>query len=181
MAFCPNCGSSVEGRFCAKCGTAVGAGAAAGSTAGSTAGAAAGAAPGYQAPPPPPGAQPYAAAPATAGLAENAASALCYLLGLITGILFLVLAPYNQNRNIRFHAFQSIFLHVAFIVLAIVATIVSSILLAILPFGLYMLSTLISLVIWGGGFVLWVLLLIKTYNGSKIKLPVIGDLAEKQA
>ena len=51
-----------------------------------------------------------------AGLPENTAAALCYLLGLVTGIIFLVLEPYNKNKLIRFHAFQSIFLHVCVII-----------------------------------------------------------------
>ena len=53
---------------------------------------------------------------AAGAMADNVASALCYVLGLITGIIFLVLAPYNRNPAIRFHAFQSIFLNVACIV-----------------------------------------------------------------
>src|SRR6202158_5096322 len=100
MAFCPNCGSSVDGRFCAKCGASV-------NIAGDLGAAGT------------PSAAPSSGIPASAapaGLTENAAAALCYVLGLITGILFLVLAPYNQNRLIRFHAFQSIFLHVVCIV-----------------------------------------------------------------
>ena len=47
-------------------------------------------------------------------MTDNMAGALCYLFGFITGILFLVLAPYNQNRDIRFHAFQSIFLNIIY-------------------------------------------------------------------
>src|SRR4051794_20866934 len=92
MPFCPNCGATVEGRFCAKCGTPVTGG---GTVSGS-------------------GANPPSAASA-APMADNVASALCYALGLITGILFLVIAPYNQTRTVRFHAFQSIFLHVGVI------------------------------------------------------------------
>ena len=70
---------------------------------------------GYQAPqgayqPQPQGAP--MGAQAAPGLEENLACALCYALGLLTGIVFLVLAPYNQNKLIRFHAFQSIFFHV---------------------------------------------------------------------
>ncbi len=57
---------------------------------------------------------PTAAVATSSGLQENVAAALCYALGFITGILFLVLEPYNKNRNIRFHAFQSIFLSVFF-------------------------------------------------------------------
>ena len=86
MAFCASCGAPVEGKFCAKCGTPMGVAV------------------------PPPGAT---SGPAATGMTDNAASALCYVLGLITGILFLVLAPYNQNKTIRFHAFQSIFMSVA--------------------------------------------------------------------
>jgi uncharacterized membrane protein len=136
MAFCPSCGSSIEGSYCAKCGI------------------------------PAPGGQ-----PAAGGLAENAACALCYLLGLITGILFLVLAPHNQNKTVRFHAFQSIFLHIAFIVFWILLGMV-------LPFSV---SLILSPLIGLAGLVRWILLMWKTYQGQKVKLPVIGDLAEKQA
>ncbi len=167
MAFCPNCGSSVEGRFCAKCGTAVSAdpGPAAADA------------------PPPAGSafsSPSATPPppvAAAGLSENVVSALCYLLGLITGILFLVIAPYNTNKNIRFHAFQSIFLHVAWIVLIIVEGIVAT----ALPFGIHFLASLLYLFVALGGLALWLFMMFSAYQGKRVKLPVIGDLAEKQA
>ena len=161
MPFCPSCGSAVEGRFCQKCGTAVDAGAAGG-----------GATPG-----PTPGAGPTAA---TAGMSDNAAGALCYLLGLITGIVFLVLAPYNQNRNIRFNAFQSIFLHIAFIILWIVLTILSTALFTVPVVGA-LISILLHMVVWLGGLILWLFMMFKTYNGQKIVLPIIGPMAEKQA
>ncbi len=92
MAFCPSCGTAVQGKFCPACGTVVG----------DAPGRAAGAS------------GPAAGAPA-AGMQDNVAGGLCYVLGLITGIIFLVLEPYNRNRAIRFHAFQSIFVHVAII------------------------------------------------------------------
>lgn len=150
MAFCPSCGAAVEGRFCAKCGTPVPGGADPG--------------PGNAAPP---ASQPAAAG----GLTENLACALCYLAGLITGILFLVLAPYNQNKTIRFHAFQSIFLNVAWIIFWIVLHM-------ILPWGAALiLSPLIGL----AGLFLWLFMMWKAYQNQKVKLPVIGDLAEKQA
>src|SRR5690348_9128090 len=104
MPYCANCGTEVEGRFCAKCGTPVGPAAPPGAgTAGAN-------------PLPPP-------ASAT-GLADNLAGALCYLGLLITGILFLVLEPYNKNRAIRFHAMQAIFLNIAWIVIWFVLNIV---------------------------------------------------------
>ena len=120
---------------------------------------------------PPPGATPGAAA---AGMTDNAASALCYVLGLVTGILFLVLAPYNQNRTIRFHAFQSIFLNVAWILFWMVFNIVF---VALHMFSLLFLSSLISLAF----FVLWIYMIITAFQGKTVVLPVIGPIAQKQA
>jgi len=153
MAFCPSCGSEVQGRFCPKCGSSVEGG-------------------GTATTPPQMGTQASAG-----GLDTNLASALAYLLGFITGILFLVMAPYNQNRTIRFHAFQSIFLSVGWFALVIVINILSF----ILP---WFLSTLLWFVLMIGGlgiFVLWLVLMLKAYQGSKLVLPIVGPLAEKQA
>ena len=168
MAFCANCGAAVEGRFCQKCGAPV-------------------AAPGTDPlpPPPPPATPPYNPGPQaqigpTVGMTDNMAGALCYLFGFITGILFLVLAPYNQNRDIRFHALQSIFLNIAWVALWIVITII------LIPFryipflGLFI-SLVLQTVIGLGGFIAWLYMMFKTYNGEKIVLPVIGPMAEKQA
>jgi len=105
------------------------------------------------------------------------AGALCYLVGLITGILFLVLEPYSKNPRIRFHAFQSIFFHVALIGLWIVVMIVSM----VLPWGLQIIVHLLMLVVWLGGFVLWLLLMFKAYNNTPLVLPIIGPLAQAQA
>jgi uncharacterized membrane protein len=112
-------------------------------------------------------------------MADNLASALCYLFGLITGILFLVLEPYNKNKTIRFHAFQSIFFNVALIAVDIALTIVFSILFRIPGLGF------LALVIWPvfGLAILgvWLFLMYKAYNNQKFVLPIIGPLAEKQA
>lgn len=156
MAFCPNCGAAVEGRFCAKCGAQV-----------SPAGA-----PGNG-----PADTTYAAPTAATGLSDNVAGALCYVLGLITGVLFLVLAPYNQSKFVRFHAFQAIFFHVAWIALWVFDTAIA----VMLPWSLHLLVSLFWMLIALGGLVIWVLLLVKAYQGERFKLPVIGDLAEKQA
>ena len=164
MPFCANCGAAVEGRYCPKCGTAMNAPGAAGPAASGPYAEATGAAP----------------VAASAGMAENVAGALCYLLGLITGIIFLVLAPYNQNRNVRFHAFQSIFFNVAMIVAWIVFMIVATIL-AHIP----ILGALMDLLIWAalsiGGLIVWLMLMFKAYNNQRLSLPVIGPIAEKQA
>ena len=109
MPFCAACGSAVEGRFCAKCGSAVG----------SAAG--------------PAVAQP--AGTVGAPMADNVASALCYVLWLLTGVIFLVLAPYNQNRNVRVHAFQAIFASIAGLVFQFVAGLA----IGLLPLGFWFL------------------------------------------
>src|SRR6266853_4994416 len=172
MAFCTNCGAEVQGRFCAKCGA----------PAPDSPGAPSSAAPPPPSPPDPP---PYSSAGPTptlsaAGLDENLACALCYVLGLLTGVLFLVLAPYNQNRLIRFHAFQSIFLNIAWIAVYIVISIVSVVLLPIPVLG-FILSVLLHLAAGLGAFILWLMLMYKAYNKERWVLPFVGPLAEKQA
>jgi uncharacterized membrane protein len=157
MPFCANCGSQVEGRFCAKCGASVAAGASPAAT------------------PPMASAAPVSQ---SAPMAENLAAALCYALGLITGVLFLVLEPYNKNRNIRFHAFQSIFVSVAWIAFRIVLGILIAALWSV--GGLFFISS-ISLLCTLAWVILWLYLLISAYQGKKVVLPIIGPLAEKQA
>lgn len=159
MPFCPNCGQSVEGRFCAACGATLG-----------------GASPGAP-PPPPPSYQGAPQSNAQAGLPENAASALCYVLGLVTGILFLAISPYNQNPRIKFHAYQAIFFHLA----TIVFWVGSIFLLYLLPGPLAFLYGLLQLVIGLGAFLLWLFLMWKAYNNERMELPIVGPMAAAQA
>lgn len=103
------------------------------------------------------------------GMSENVAGALCYLVGFITGIIFLVLAPYSQNRFVRFHAFQSIFAHVGILLISTVLTIVTH------GIGL-ILFPLVSLLTVA----LWIYMMVTAYQGKSVKLPIVGDLAAKQ-
>ena len=151
MSFCTACGGPVEGRFCPKCGGVAGV--------------------------PASGPALPAVPAASAALTENAVGALCYLGGLITGIIFLVVAPYNENPRIKFHAFQSILFNLAWVVAWIVMVPIHM----FLPFGLSILLSLFSLVLWGGGLVLWLFLMWKAYQGQTLSLPVIGDIARQQA
>jgi len=152
MPFCQSCGASVEGKFCAKCGTPL-------------EGAAGG--PGPSGDPTPQPASPGS------GMTDNVACALCYLLGLVTGILFLVIEPYNKNRNVRFHAFQSIFLNVAWIAMMIVLSILGTVTQGIM----FLLTPLLGLAFFG----LWLYMMWSAYQNKKVVLPVIGPIAEKQA
>jgi uncharacterized membrane protein len=186
MPFCKNCGSPVDGAFCAKCGTPLAApppaGAAYTPPPPQPPPADKYAQPGYAAPAQPSYAPPAQPAPAAPGMTDNLAGLLCYLVGIVTGILFLVLEPYNKSKFVRFHAFQSIFLFIAWIGVWIVLAIFGAILHIILGFGLaFSLMTLLHMVVGLGFFVLWIVLMIKAYQGQKFMLPIIGPLADKQA
>jgi uncharacterized membrane protein len=114
------------------------------------------------------------------GMTDNLAGALCYLFGFITGILFLVLAPYNQNRTVRFHAFQSIFLNIAWVILWVIVTIIT-LAFRIVPFLGIFISIVLHFALAIGGLILWLYMMFKTYNGEKVVLPIVGPMAEKQA
>ena len=142
---------------------------------------------GYQAPPPgggypppgggyPPPQQPYQ----PSGMPNNVAALLCYAFGFITGILFLFLEPYNRDRSIRFHAFQSIFTFGGLFAVQILLSILANI--AVRIVGLAgLLFNLLSLMVGLVGFGLWIFLMVKAYQGEKLSLPIIKPLAEKQA
>ena len=116
--------------------------------------------------------------PADSGLTDNMACALCYLLGLVTGVLFLVLEPYNRNPRVKFHAWQSILLGVGFFVLYL-ALIFLGILLSFV--GLGALSLLMYPLLGLALFLLWLFLMFKAYSGENFQLPVLADFAKKQA
>jgi uncharacterized membrane protein len=99
-------------------------------------------------------------------LEENVAGALCYVLGWLTGIIFYILE--KDNKFVRFHAMQSI---IVFLPLFIITLIFQWI-----PFIGWIISGLIGLLM----LVLWLVLMLKAYQGEKFKLPVVGDIAEKQ-
>ena len=118
---------------------------------------------------------------ANTGLQANAAGALAYLAGIITGILFLVIDPYKSDRFVRFHAFQSIFFNVAWIGLWIAWMIVGLVLGAVTKGFFFILQVPIDLLLMVGGFALWAFLMFSAYQGKTMRLPVIGALAAKQA
>ena len=175
MSFCQTCGTSLPdgSPTCTACGATQGAAAA-----GATPGAVPGSIPG-----PIPGTIP-AAAPlpaAGSGLTPNVAGALAYLVGAITGILFLVIDPFKTDRFVRFHAFQSIFFNLAWIAFWIVWMIVG-VMLGAISHGLFFIIQLpINLLITVGGFCLWAYLMYTAYQGKTFQLPVIGALAASQA
>jgi uncharacterized membrane protein len=159
MAACAKCGTALaEGAtFCGSCGTAVGAAGAAPASGG-------GSAPGGAAP-----------AASSGGLTSNVAGALAYLT-IIPAIIFLVADPYKNDKFVKFHAFQCLFLAASTFVLYIVVGIFSVIPIIGWIVGLLLLP-LMGLAI----FALVVFTAYKAYNNEKFMIPVIGKLAEQQA
>ena len=169
MSFCKSCGSElvVDNSFCASCGSPIT------STAGiSVAGGAQGAA------------AAIAPAPVALGsetMATNLVGALTYLAGFITGIIFLVLEPYKANSFVRFHAYQSIFFNVAWVVFWIAWMIVSAILTPLTAgvFGLIALPLMLLLSL--AGFGIWAFLMYQAYQQKLFKLPIVGKFAAQHA
>jgi uncharacterized membrane protein len=151
--FCANCGNQMQDAdtICSKCGKPAGASVGGGAAA-----------------------APAAAPSAGSGLADNVAGMLAYVT-FIPAIIFLVMEPYNKNRFVRFHSFQCIFFNVAWFVLWMALSVIS------MTGVLAILTLLLTPIIMLAGLIVWVMLLLKANQGQMWKLPVIGDLAEKQA
>jgi uncharacterized membrane protein len=138
--FCSKCGAeNPEGaKFCSKCGAGLGTSV---------------------------GVSPEAES--STGLSANVAGLLCYVLGWITGIIFIVLE--KKSTFVRFHAWQSI---MTFGVLTVAQLVVGWI-----PIVGWILSILIGILM----FVLWLILIIQAGTGKMWKVPWAGDWAERQA
>jgi len=164
MAFCSSCGAQVDDgtAYCPKCGNRVGASAASSSVASDQ---------------PPAGPVAPAQSP-TQGMAENVAGMLCYILGWFTGIIFLLI---DKRPFVRFHAGQSIVVFVGLQILHIVLSrffVMGTAVGGVVGFSLgWMLVSLVDLAV----FVLWILLMVKAYQGERYRLPLAGDYADSLA
>ena len=101
----------------------------------------------------------------TLGINQNIEALLCYVLGWVTGILFLLLE--KENKFVRFHAMQSFVVFVALFGLSLI--------LGAIPV-LWLFSLLISLLT----IVVWIMMMVKSFQGQMYKLPWVGDFAERQ-
>jgi uncharacterized membrane protein len=113
-------------------------------------------------------------ATAQTGLSDNAASGLAYLT-IIPAIIFLLVAPYNQNSTIRFHSWQSIFLGIAWVAVWIVLGIVG-----VIPF-LNLVDVILFPLVGLAFLILWLIAMVNAFQGKRFNLPFLGDLAAKQA
>jgi uncharacterized membrane protein len=147
MAFCKACGTDVGGAtFCPKCGASQSASS--------------------------PVVPPPVGPPATSeGLAENVAGLLCYVLGWLTGIIFILI---DKRPFVRFHAAQSIVVFGALTVLRIGVGIILG-MGGFIGWGIWTLVTMcVSLL----GLILWILLMIKAYQHQLYRVPIAANVAD---
>jgi uncharacterized membrane protein len=100
------------------------------------------------------------------GLEQNVAGLLCYLGIWVSGIIFFILE--KENKYIRFHAIQSIVVFGAYSIVSLI--------LGWIPY----IGVPIDIVLGIIAFILWVVMMAKAYQGQMYKLPVAGDIAERQ-
>ncbi len=157
MPHCTKCGAMIadNAAFCGSCGAARGAAA-----------------------PSQPTGNPSTGSSGTEGMAENVAALLSYVLGWITGLIFFLI---DKRPYVRFHAAQSIVVFGGLHLLSILLGIFFGFSLlaggwagASMGFGLFRLIQLVTLI-------LWVLLMVKAYQGERFRVPVAADFAEKMA
>lgn len=157
MPHCTKCGAMIadNAAFCGSCGAARGAAA-----------------------PSQPTGNPSSGSSGTEGMAENVAALLSYVLGWITGLIFFLI---DKRPYVRFHAAQSIVVFGGLHLLSILLGIFFGFSLlaggwagASMGFGLFRLIQLVTLI-------LWVLLMVKAYQGERFRIPVAADFAEKMA
>lgn len=159
MAFCSGCGNEVasEVAFCPKCGAPTGAAGAA-----------------------KPATEPASAAPA--GLEENVAGLICYVLGWLTGLIFLLI---DKRPFVRFHAMQSLItfgaLHAVNLVLVFggvmggfAGGMMGGFMVGVVSWLVYGLISLLILV-------LWIVCMVKAFQGKRFKVPIAGNIAENYA
>lgn len=101
------------------------------------------------------------------GMQANVAALLSYVLGWITGLIFYLIE--KENKFVRFHAMQSIVVSAALTILSII--------LVFIPIVGWIALPLLNI----AGIILWILLMVKAYQGEMFKLPIAGDIAEKSA
>lgn len=113
----------------------------------------------------------------TSSMPDHAAAAMCYVMGPITGVLFLTLEPYSRNREVRFHAWQAVLFGVAAFLVFLTGPLLSF----VLPWSALAVIGLVETAILMLALVAWIALMYKAFVGERWKLPVIGAIAERKA
>jgi uncharacterized membrane protein len=107
----------------------------------------------------------------SSGLAENVAGALCYVLGLITGIVFLLI---DKRPWVRFHAAQSVVVFGGLFVIRLALIYMSP----LLGFGVVsILGSVLALLT----LILWIVLMVKAYQHQTLRVPIAANIADRIA
>jgi len=156
MAHCTKCGAAIadNAAFCGSCGSAQ----ATASTASAPAGA------------------PAALAPAQSQMSENLAGLLCYVVGWVTGLIFYFI---DKRPYVRFHAAQSVVVFGGLHIINIALGVMFGMSLMMGGLGGFSVGVLFYWLVGLISFILWILLMIKAYQGERFRVPVAADLSEK--
>lgn len=111
------------------------------------------------------------------GLAPNIASLLCYICSPITGIIFLLIE--KENLDVKFHAWQSLVFGIAYIAVVIVLEILAAIM-GLLASVLGIIVGFFIPLVMLAAFIVWIVCMVKAYQGERWRIPVIGDFAAKK-
>ena len=110
------------------------------------------------------------------GISDNTAGAMAYIT-VFPAIAFLILVPYKKSHFVRFHAWQSIYLNfVAFVFMYALVFILSS--LGVVEAVPYVVTAWLLAISW---VLVWLFCTLSAMSSKRIKLPIIGALAERQA
>ncbi len=101
------------------------------------------------------------------GLEQNTAAVLAYVFLFVGGLVFFLLE--KENKYVRFHAMQSIVVFGAYTVAAII--------LSVIP----VIGWIFSVLLGALAFILWIVCIVKASQGQMFKLPIAGDIAEKNS
>lgn len=112
------------------------------------------------------------------GLAPNVASLLCYICSPITGIIFLLIE--KENQDVKFHAWQSVVFGAGYIAVIFLLEVFAAIMGLIASVLGIIVGFFVPLVILAA-FIIWIVCMVKAYQGERWRIPVIGDFAAKKA
>jgi uncharacterized membrane protein len=150
MPYCVQCGNQVGpvDQFCGKCGARQATAA--------------------------PGASAHPAPDFMTGISNRNASLLCYIpmVGWLAAIVVLASERFRRETRVRFHAFQGLYLFVAWLM-------VEWVLSPALYFADWGLHRLVSHVLQLAIFAAWIFMLIKVSHDEDYRLPIIGELADR--
>ena len=120
--------------------------------------------------------QQVAAKPAASridSMSPRTMSVLCYVpvVGWIAAIIALASQRFRDDRDVRFHAFQGLYLFVAWLILDWGVSPFFS----FFPHGFFSVNKILRFLLFGSS----IFMLVKTSQGEKFSLPVFGELAER--